>query len=494
MKQSRRGFLKSTLAGIAATGLGPAIPGIAAAATPMRRLHIGTRTIEIDGRAADIYEIANPERHGPHRFTAGDAFRVRLENDLTEPTLVHWHGLTPPWRQDGVPDVTQPPIAAGDSYDYDFMLPSPGTHWMHSHFGLQEQRLLAAPLIVEDPADSGIDRQDVVVMLHDFSFRPAEEIFEALGGGHAMNDGMADTEDMEDMEDMAGMDHGGTMEGHDMSQMPGTMSHANDYDHDAYLANDRTLDDPEIVTVDRGGRIRLRIINAAASTGFHIDVTPLTAMLVAVDGHAVAPVTGRIFPLSMAQRIDLELDIPLEGGIFPVLALREEAIEQTGLFLATPNAAIRKLPGKRQAATPRLDLRLERNLVAAMPLATRTPDRRLTVDLVGGHSPYKWGLAVADASDAGPVRLEQSERVEIAIRNDTMMPHPMHLHGHSFQVIDLGDGRFSGARRDTVLVPPATTVTIAFDADNPGRWAFHCHHLYHMAAGMMTVLDYRDIA
>ncbi len=103
----------------------------------------------------------------------------------SEPSLLHWHGLTPPWRQDGVPGVTQDPLPAGAGVDYDFPLARPGTNWMHSHLGLQEQSLLAAPLIVADPAEAGLDEQEVVLMLHDFSFRDPAEIMAGLRGGRA---------------------------------------------------------------------------------------------------------------------------------------------------------------------------------------------------------------------------------------------------------------------------------------------------------------------
>jgi FtsP/CotA-like multicopper oxidase with cupredoxin domain len=105
-------------------------------------------------------------------------------------------------------------------------------------------------------------------------------------------------------------------------------------------------------------------------------------------------------------------------------------------------------------------------------------------------SGYVWGLNGATYPDVPPLRVALGERVEIAMANKTMMSHPMHLHGHFFQVVAVDGKRFPGAVRDTVLVPPMTTVTIAFDADNPGRWVFHCHNLYHMESGMMTTVEY----
>lgn len=466
----RRQFL---LAGIATGAIGALTPlHQASAATPATTIRAGTRTLDIAGRAATVYGLTRPD--GGHGLEArtGDAFDVRLENALTEPTLIHWHGLTPPWRQDGVPGITQPPIQPGDAYDYHFPLNRSGTHWMHSHLGLQEQNLLAAPLIIRNPADRLEDMQEVVMMLHDFSFAPPSQLMEALTAG---GDGMA-------------MGHSG----HDM--MGGSMMamDINDIDHDANLANDRTLDDPEIVAVEPGSDIRLRIINGAASTNFTIDLGLLEGDLVAVDGNAVAPLRGRRFPIAMAQRLDIVLTIPAGRTACPILALREGAPERTGLILAPRGAAIGRLPLVGMEDGPVLGLALERQLSPVDPPPERPINRTITVDLSGGMGSYVWGLAI-DGRGKEPIGVEEGERVAFHIRNMTMMSHPMHLHGHHFRVAAIGGRPLGGPMRDTVLAPAMETVTIVFDADNPGRWAFHCHNLYHMAAGMMTTVDYLGI-
>jgi FtsP/CotA-like multicopper oxidase with cupredoxin domain len=267
--------------------------------------------------------------------------------------------------------------------------------------------------------------------------------------------------------------------------------HANDFDQDAYLANERTLNEPDVIAVERGGRVRLRIINAAASTNFHIDTGALDATLVAVDGTDIVPVSVRRVPLAMGQRNDLQIDVPATGGAFPVLALREGARERTGVILATAGAAVQKIPVVADAAAPPLDLALESQFSAGLPLPARQADRRLAVSMTGHHGPYQWAIAIADAVADRPVEIVEGERIELVMTNESPMLHPMHLHGHAFQVVDVGNGRFAGAVRDTIQVPPGGRVIVAFDADNPGQWAFHCHHLYHLAAGMMATLGYR---
>lgn len=516
----RRTFLRSTVA-LGAAGLVTGSRGLAFAQTAAP-LAATTRTIDVDGRAATVLGLMRPDGGQGLILDAGGRFAVSLENRTGEPTLIHWHGLTPPWDQDGVPDTPKPLLAAGETRAYDFAVGDGGTHWMHAHT-LQEQRLLAAPLIVRRAADGAADEQEVVVLLHDFSFRPPEEILAGLrkpgdGGhaGHAMP-GMPSPNGSKGMDhgamptaghDMGGMaGHGGATAGmphdmpgmkHDMAgmghDMPG-MKHEpagmamdlNDIDYDAYLANDRTLGDPEVFRVEKGGRVRLRIINGATSTAFTIDTGALEASLIEVDGQPVTPVKGRRFAMTMGQRIDLRLAVPKEGGAFPVLALREGATERTGVVLATAGAAVGKVAGVGSTRAPALDLTLERSLRAAAPPAARKPDRTHVVDLTGDMAGYSWAMS----ADAFPVK--QGERVEITMRNHSMMSHPMHMHGHHFQVVAIDGERFPGAVRDTVLVPPMRSVTIAVDAGNPGRWAFHCHHLYHMATGMMAFVTYEGV-
>ncbi len=476
---------RQMLGGTAFLALGAALAPVSgmAASTPAV-IRAESRILDIHGRAARVFGLIGPGNRPGLETVSGAPFRVRLENKLGEPTLIHWHGLTPPQAQDGVPVLSQAPLNPGEAYDYDFPLTRPGTNWMHSHLGLQEQNLLAAPLIVRDPDERGLDEQDVVLMLHDFTFRDPDEILAGLGGGGMPAGGMAGHGNMPGMSGMAGMPG---MEGHGaMSAGPDL----NDVEYDAFLANDRTLDDPRTVAVERGGRIRLRVINGAAATNFLLDLGSVEGAAISVDGMPVEPVTGTRFPLAIAQRMDIRLTMPADGSALPVLALREGDGRRTGIVLVPPGAPVRKLAGEMDAVTPPLDLSFEASLSAAKPKATRPADRRVTVGLTGDMARYIWGIDGAAYGQHQPIAVRRGERVEMTLMNHTGMSHPMHLHGHHFQIVAIGGRRISGALRDTVLIPPMTAVTVAFDADNPGTWAFHCHHMYHMAAGMMTVVAY----
>jgi FtsP/CotA-like multicopper oxidase with cupredoxin domain len=473
---TRRGFLAAGTAFTALSAL-PAFP--LRAAQPTLQLNIGTRTLEINGKAATVFGITQPNGLSGVLLNAGERFAPRLNNTLDAPHLIHWHGQTPPMAQDGVPGLSQQPLAPGAFYDYDFA-PRPGTHWMHSHHGLAEQRLMAAPLIVRE--DARADEQEVVVLLHDFTWRDPGEILAELTGGTGAHD----------------MHSAATPSDHDMGAMGGNMSgpmmammgHLHDVEYDAYLANDRTLADPEITTVEAGGRVRLRLINGATATAFQIDLGALEGRVIAVDGNPVQPVQGRRFPIAMGQRLDILLTIPKDGGAFPVLAVREGETARTGIVLATPGAKIAKLSAHHDAAVAAVGLELEQHLIAVNPLEQRAPDRRMDM-ILGAAANYRWTLDGHGFDDRAPLAVKAGERILLTFRNFTPMMHPMHLHGHHFQVVALNGVPVHGAMRDTVIVPAHMgSVTVAFDADNVGEWVLHCHNLYHMAAGMMTTVRY----
>ena len=446
-------------------GSARAVPGQPA------RLIIERRTIDVDGRAASVFGIRQPNGTPGLVLDPGQNFMVEVANRCGEDTIVHWHGQTPPYLQDGVAETGGMVIEPGAMLAYGF-LARPGTHWMHSHHGLQEQALMAAPLIVRTAEDLRADVQEVTVLLHDFSFRDPAELFASVTGR---------TDAAAGAPPMAGMD---------MASGPDL----NDVDYDAYLANDRTLGDPLIVRVAGGTRVRLRLINGATTTAFWIDTGALDGTVVAADGNLVRPVPGRRFPLAQGQRLDILVTLPREGGAFPLLAQREGDRGRTGIVLASSGAAVRKLSGTADASAPPVDNSLERQLRAEAPLAAQSPGVTHKVALTGTMMPYIWSLDDRTWAGHRPLRVAGGQRVVIEMSNRSGMAHPMHLHGHHFQVVGLDGSPLSGAVRDTVLVPARGSVTVAFDAGNPGRWLFHCHNLFHMAAGMMTEVTYDGIA
>lgn len=485
-KLTRRGFVAG-MTGVVPLALGARFSAAETQAPPL--LTVATRTLDVRGKAATVYSLTGPDGKPGMEIVAGDRFRARLVNNTSVETLVHWHGLTPPVEQDGVPFLSQPPLKPGETYDYDFASRRAGTFWMHSHVGLQEQQLLAAPLIIRETAEPVFDEQEHVVLLHDFTFRDPEEILAELkngGGAHAGHD-------MSQM-NMAEMDHSTAgKDDHEDGQIPAMGGMLNDIVYDAYLANDRTLDDPEVVQVGKGTQVRLRIINAAAASNMWIDLGGLEGELIAVDGGTIFPVKSRQFPIAVAQRADLRLRIPADGGAFPVIFRPEGVGQRTGIILATPGANVARIAEAGETAPP-LDLAQELLYRAVAQLPQEPVTRTEMLMLTGGGADYLWGLNGISGMHETIFTVRQGERVSIMMHNMTSMAHPMHLHGHYFKVTAIGDRQIDGAIRDVVLVPPMQTVTITFDADNPGNWAFHCHHAYHMNSGMMGALSYMSAA
>ncbi len=175
---SRRGVLAAG----AAMVLAPALPRVARAQDQVLSLKAATRVLDIDGRAATVFGLEGLGGQGLV-LDPGQRFRVDLTNELDIPTLIHWHGQIPPNDQDGVPDLPRPMLMPGESRSYDYAT-MPGTYWMHAHIPLQEMKLLAAPLIVQSDEDMRADRQQVVMFLHDMSFKEPEEIMAEITGGH----------------------------------------------------------------------------------------------------------------------------------------------------------------------------------------------------------------------------------------------------------------------------------------------------------------------
>src|SRR5713101_5121678 len=305
---SRRSVIVGALAASAgvrpiAQAQNPSAGGPDGNTAPRTILRLQRRSIEVNGKPASVFDIRQPDGTSGITTDVGKPFRVRVENRIDEPSLIHWHGLTPPWQQDGVPGISGPAIPPGGSGEYDFPLRFGGTFWMHSHQGLQEQLLMAAPLVIRDQRD-GPDQQEVVVMLADFSFTPPDQIFADLkkGTGMAMLAAQGGAPPISAKGSMASMPKAGAAPKPDL----------NDVKYDAFLASDRTLADPEVVKVEPGGRVLLRVINGSSMSKFHLDLGALNGELIAVDGFRVQPVTARRFPIAVAQQLDVRLAIP--GG------------------------------------------------------------------------------------------------------------------------------------------------------------------------------------
>ncbi|MBN8246270.1 MAG: multicopper oxidase domain-containing protein [Verrucomicrobia bacterium] len=496
--RSAPGFSRALLSLASASFL--MLPWGAAGAGGPVQLVVQEAPLTVLGREVAVVAIRQPDGTAGYFPERGGGFDVEVVNRLRVPTAIHWHGLILPNLMDGVPYVTQDPIAPGASMRYQFPLKQGGTYWMHSHFGLQEQFQASAPLILWTTDEHAAATRQHVVSLTDFSFKKPGEILRGLKAGMKMPamktaDGkpaaMPKMGDGPPVELKAQIWNEATRSfsaGRVRRPMPDI-----DVRYDALLANFRTLDDPQVLPVSAGESVLLRFIAMSSSTGFLVDTSPLDAELVAVDGKPVAPLRGTVFQLATAQRMDLRVTIPPGGGAFPVLAQGEGTQQLCGVVLATSGASVpRFTEAQRTAPLPAaaLDFTQERRLRARNPLPVRPADRVLPAVLGGNMMRYVWTINGKPYPHRDALTVRSGERVHIAITNSTGMGHPMHLHGHDFQVVALDGQAVEGALRDTVLVPAGSGVRIAFDADNPGVWAFHCHLLYHLATGMFTVVSY----
>jgi FtsP/CotA-like multicopper oxidase with cupredoxin domain len=492
--------MKTPMAGILAS----LVFLLPASAAPVE-LIVKPEKIAVGGREVEVYSIVQPDGTRGVTVDQKDGFHVIVKNELPFPTAIHWHGLILPNSQDGVPFVTQDPIPPGGRQEYRFPLVQHGTYWMHSHYGLQEQVLTSAPLIILNDEERAKANREVTVMLADFSFKTPRDILAGLvkpdapapdSGGMK---GMGEEKNSGGMEDMGGMgkkrqptrvqvwDAAAGRFTSALQEKPPTDI---DVRYDALLANRRPADQAEVVAVKGGESVLLRLIAGASVTNFFIDTGGLEAEILAVDGKPVEPLRGNFFQLGLAQRIDLRVTIPAAGGAFPILALGEGTKLQTGVILATAGAEIPRLAPEAAQIAGALDNTQEIRLRATEPLAPAKVDRELPSALGGNMAAYVWTINGRAYPNRDSLDVKKGERVAITLTNSTMMSHPMHLHGHDFQVVEIDGQTIPGPLRDTVIVPPGSTIKVIFDADNPGVWAYHCHIVYHLIKGMFTVVKY----
>lgn len=445
------------------------------ASTPTSKVALTAQVGDIDLGGVQVRTWSFGELPGKEiRLKRGTILQAKLGNRLPQPTTVHWHGLALRNDMDGVPDVTQSEVAPGTDFTYEFAVPEAGTFWFHPHVGVQLDRGLYAPLIVEDPDDGRDYDTELVIVLDDWLDGTGTDPDAVLS--RLKQNGMA----------MGGMSAMPGMSGMPQSDLLG--GDAGDVTYPHMLANGRVPAAPAKFAAKPGQRIRLRLINAGADTAFRIGVPGVPMRITHTDGFpAVAARQADAVLLGMGERIDAVITVPDQG--VPVLAVAEgkDAYAQVLVHAAGSHATAANddAVAQLEKTTP---LTVD-DLVAApdVALADRAPDVTHDLVLAGPGAKYDWTIngKPYHPADGLPIRLGQ--RVRLRFRNDSEMYHPMHLHGHTFQV----RGRTGlGARKDTVLVLPRRTVEVDFDANNPGQWLSQCHNAYHGEAGMMTVVSY----
>lgn len=459
------------------------------------------------------------------RWKEGETVVIHVTNTLKEATSIHWHGIMLPFDMDGVPGVSFKGILPGETFTYEFLLKQSGTYWYHAHSDFQEQ-LGHYGAIVIDPATPdpvACDREHVL-LLSDWSDQNPKRIL----GNLKRHDGWYNWNRKtvgDFFRDVKRDGFGKAFADHRMwAEMRMTPTDISDVTGYTFLLNGKTATENEWLPYQAGEKIRLRIINGSAMTFFDVRIPGLKMTVVQADGQNVLPVTVDQLRLGPAETYDVTVEPSLGPHTFFA-----EAMDRTGYARATLSVE----PGVEAPLPPRLE-RPVRTLAdmpemeghnslgehthsmtdmttmdhsvhgmtmhgAAhhkildyadlMPLEHRhglSPAREVDVVLEGNMQRYIWTINGRRMQEAEPILLALNERVRLNLKNRTMMEHTMHLHGMFVELVG-ADGR-AHAKKHTVIVGPNRQVSVDLTADAPGPWAFHCHMLFHMLAGMFTTV------
>ncbi len=491
------------------------------------------------------------------RWREGDTVTLRVSNRLREPTSIHWHGILLPFEMDGVPGISFPGIAPGETFTYRFEVKQSGTYWYHSHSGFQEQTGMYGAIII-DPVHGNTIRadRDYVVQLSDWTDENPMEVFAKLkkeSGYYNFNQLTARDFVQDAMnEDLASALSKRRM-WNQMRMNPTDLADITSYTY-TYLMNGITPSGNWTALFSDNERVRLRFINSGAQTFFDVRIPGLKMTVVHVDGQDVEPVTVDEFRIGAAETYDVIVE-PDNDQPYTIFAqsmdrtgfARGTLAPRAGLDAAVPEpdepqwltmtdmmgamnhsvmADMQPMIGMdhsahagivtvdepiraRHARTeygPAVDMRVNSprtNLddpgiglrsngrrvltyadlhTVGGPLDARGAEREIELHLTGNMERYSWSFDGLEFGQSTPVHFRHNERLRVVLVNDTMMVHPMHLHG-LWSDLENSDGSFM-ARRHTINVQPAQRISFLVTADALGSWAWHCHIMYHMEAGM----------
>lgn len=462
-------------------------------------LVVERQLVHIAGGGTAPMMTINGQVPGPTlRWRLGDQIRINVHNRMTVPSSIHWHGILLPNLQDGVPGLTTPQVPAGGVYSYEFPIRHVGTYWYHSHTGLQEQAGLYGAIVIEPAVPPADYDRDYVLVLSDWTTEDPDEIFRLLKSGTESFARQKDT--TQNVWDALRQGALGAMLQRALMRMP--PMDISDVAYGAFLANGKLQDQLEAAP---GERIRVRIINAAASTYFYLDLADQPLHVIAADGVDVQPVNMERLLIAIAETYDLIVTIPPEGAL-ELAATAQDGSGRTSLWLGTgPQHHAPRVPAPdlyRMHAGHRMATEMPASAHHHTPRpmppyaqlrareATTLPDitREINLRLTGDMERYVWSFNDRTLAAAELIRVNKGETLRVNLENATMMHHPLHLHGHFFRVVNGAGDR--APLKHTVDVPPLSTQTIEFLADAEGDWFFHCHILYHLKAGMARAFSY----
>ncbi|ACK63997.1 TPA: multicopper oxidase family protein [Bacillus cereus] len=452
----------------------------------------------------------NGSSPGPEiRVKKGEKVKVTLKNELSAPVSIHWHGYPVPNNMDGIPGVTQDAVEPGKSFTYEFEANVPGTYWYHSHQDSVNQldRGLYGALIVEDTKEK-YDK-DYTLMLDEWVTDKKEmnkqlkEMTKGQIGNKSKgneneeknNDknGMAHSgmdmgSDQKDSGNMAGMDHGNMkMEGHDMSM------------YDLFTINGKSGDLVVPLKVNKGEKVRLRLINAGyLSHDIHVHGHDIK--VIATDGQPINDpkvIKDKVISIAPGERYDIEFTANKTGKWYVEDHSKNKGAKGMKAVIEYDGSKEMKDKADEKEKLPKVDImKYGTKKLGSFPLNqeyTATYNMDLNTQMNGNEMVYTINGKVFP--DIDPIQVKKGDLVKVKLVNRSKMDdHPMHLHGHFFQVLSKDGKPIEGSPivKDTLNLRPGEEYEVAFVADNPGEWMFHCHDLHHASAGMVTEVNYTD--
>lgn len=435
----------------------------------------------------------NGEIPGPTlEFTEGDILKVTFHNNMDVETSIHWHGILVPNDQDGVPYLNTSPILPGSSLTYEFPLIQSGTYWYHSHTGLQEQLGVYGGIVIH-PKGAVEAMPEYVVVLSDWIDETPGQVLKNLkkdGDYYALKKGSVQSWEKVLRERKIKEKISNSL------MRMGSMD-LSDVGYDAFLINGEK--NPSIGKVKWGTPIKLRVINASASTYFNLSYSAGNMKVVAADGQDVMPVQLEDILIGVAETYDIIVKV---GGKFTAYAqdmtgsvtlnLSDESMidhESSPHMMKTDNVE--------SMTTHDMDSMESMGKFSSYDFLMSTKsteysgeaqDRIVRLKLTGDMENYIWTFNNKALTESDKILIKKGEKVRFILKNETMMHHPLHLHGHFFRVINKHGA--NSPLKHTVDVPPMQTVEIEFLATEEKDWFFHCHNLYHMKTGMSRVVSY----
>ena len=502
-------------------------------------LYVSKKPVIVDGKSS-MATLINDSLPAPTlKMQEGDTVTIRVHNQMNESTSIHWHGLLVPFEMDGVPGISFDGIPANSTFTYTFKLVQAGTYWYHSHTGFQEQTGMRGAIVIEP---KGAERhpvaEDHVIVLSDWTHRDPHNLLKLLKQRADFdNYHLPDFKKL--LADIAATDLEAAYDKrkmwNQMRMMPTDFTDLSGENTFTYLMNGKTTAANWTQLVKAGQAVKLRFINASAQTIFDVRIPGLKMTVVATDGVDVSPVDIDDFRIGVAETYDVIVtptqdahtifaqNIDRTGYVATTLATKKGAraaiptmdkvewLTMADMMGAMGDNGYKAKHAKTEydfktdmrVDSPRMNLDdpginlrdINRQVLTYDQLRSvdeqvlaeqRKPTREIEIHLTGNMERYIWALDGVMFRDATPVNIKPDERVRITLVNDTMMNHPMHLHG-MWSDLRTPSGDFQ-VRKHTIVVQPAQKIS--FDVTGEaGRWAWHCHLLYHMEAGM-----FREVA